>query len=85
MMDKEMKERVITAIQCTYEYIASDLAECSRACGEEFTLEHAIEGAIDADRVVDYGHDKEAAAALHALKNCSAMKKLGKEALKEYF
>lgn len=85
MMENKMRTRVKQAIRRTFEVIAGDLEDACAQCGERMDLADAIEGCIDADRVRDYGGDKEAAEALYSLTCWSDMKRLGEEALREYF
>lgn len=84
-MDKEMRARVIVAIQQTWNAIASDWYEACSHGGGECDLESAIEGCIDADRTACFGGDAEAAEALYALGSWEEMCELGREALKGYF
>ena len=71
-----MKNRMISAIQLTYEAIAGDLGDVD--------LNDAVECTLDADRVAMYGMDENAYLALKAL-NWEEMERLGKEALRSYF
>ena len=71
-----MKNRMIVAIQNTYEAIASDLGDVD--------LNGAVECTLDADRVAMYGMDEDAYLALKDL-NWEELERLGKEALRGYF
>lgn len=84
-MDKKMETRIVNAISHTFTQIASDLEEGCAEMGEHMTLEVALEGCIDADRVATFGQDPEAAKALYALGSYKEMCVLGRKALKQYF
>jgi hypothetical protein len=80
----DMKKRILTAIQYTWNAIAGDWYAVCEQHGGECTLSSAVEGCIDADRTLTFGGDDEAADVLYGL-TWDDMKLLGKEALKEYF
>ena len=71
-----MKDRMIVAIQNTYEAIAGDLGDVD--------FDGAVECTLDADRVAMYGMDEGAYLALKDL-NWEELERLGKEALRGYF
>jgi hypothetical protein len=60
-MAKFSKE-FVQAIHNTWQAIGSDLLEAVECSGEELDNESAVEGCIDADRIVTYGGDKGKAA-----------------------
>jgi len=79
-----MEERIRLAIIYTYEAIHGDLAEAYSYSDRELDLAGAIEGCIDADRVLAHGGDEEAAQVLYSL-TWDEMKVHGHEALKGYY
>jgi hypothetical protein len=79
-----MRARVKTAIRYTWNAIAGDWMQAVGDADGSCDLESMIEGCIDADRVLAFGDDDEAAEALYALKSWEEMKALGREALKGY-
>jgi len=80
----DMKKRILTAIQCTWNAIAGDWYAVCEQHGGECTLSSAVEGCIDADRTAAFGGDDEAAEVLYSM-TWPEMKALGNEALKGYF
>lgn len=48
----------VQAIHNTWQAIGSDLMQCSEEVGDELDNECAVEGCIDADRIVVYGGEK---------------------------
>jgi len=59
---KKFSKDFIQAIHDTWQAIGSDLMEACACCGEELDNESAVEGCIDADRIVTYGGEKGKAA-----------------------
>jgi len=51
MLSKEF----VQAVHSSWQAIGPDFLEACEACGEELTNEAAVEGCIDADRIVMYG------------------------------
>ena len=74
-----MKGRMLSAIQNTYEAIASDLESIG-----PLSLDSAVEMTLDADRVSMYGYDDEAVQEIGRL-DFYERQALAREALKGYF
>jgi hypothetical protein len=52
-LDKEFLETVTGPIQAVWQYIGSDSYAAAQECGERLTNEAALEGCIDAGRLID--------------------------------
>jgi hypothetical protein len=76
-----MKKRIIMAMSKTWNYIGHDLLTETG----DISQAEVIEVVLDADRVLSFGGDHDAAKTLYEL-SYNAMKKIGKEAfpLKRY-
>lgn len=75
-MNEEMKGRVETIIQTTYEIIGSDFCVCDLECAVECTL--------DANRIEQYGNDVIATNVFLSMPWKQRLK-VAREALKVYF
>ncbi len=74
-IDPEMKKRIISAMNRTWNYVGHDLLAESDG---DIPQAEVIEVVLDADRVTSFGDDKDAAKVLYEL-SYTEMKKLARE------
>jgi hypothetical protein len=82
MIDKKMEQRILIAMQRTWDVIGCDTLTMLEEAGEPAVLskDEVIELVIDADRLREFGEDKEATDTLYNLPSYKQKVEIGRKA-----